>query len=633
MARETRGAARDKDAADASSKRKRRPSSPAAPIKLFLASPETNGTLGAKRAKVGTGAAEDAEEAGDDAGRASETTGRVLSADVRGALATVISQMASGLPSPLNGILTLWLPPSFEEVDENTLGHLLRQADLTWERLVDTLHVFSENLLLPCSYPNPFPSLARVRLPAPPLPSHFPPLHVYTFCAALHPLVLGLEPGRPAVDLARAPERWALVQKTPPSGASGGEWFTSAADLGAVEKAERVDGPGLLGRLAAASDKLGYATPVSLQTTSQPPAHVPRLGETVIRRASLKAQRWKEQRLSRRAGGGFGAISAPVRAVAGPSAAAGPSWSPSFAPTMDSSHSAGAGWDSTVCAMHEKARVRAWRRAVGAWARGPEGEGWHGVLEDASRRIGDADDEAEAEDEDDAGMSVCKDKGKGRSVNDVLAGNAALIAELQAWQDLRLVQGDQEWITQREQLAADQLLASLAELAARAEPADLVPSAQSAHALAAKHVPTPGPLVRGTLDPRRPAALHDNTTVRLSPHALALAAAPAASIHLPPPASAAAAPAPAPAQRGTEPPPHTLPPAMRRPAPASAQQLHASRSLNAAPSPLLPQGAPYRRPTAPGSPSPSPAPYAAASRPGPGPSGLRQSYGPGAYGR
>jgi len=53
--------------------------------------------------------------------------------------------MAVGLPSPLNGILSLWLPPNFEQKEENTLGYILRQDDLSWESLVVSHHTHSEH--------------------------------------------------------------------------------------------------------------------------------------------------------------------------------------------------------------------------------------------------------------------------------------------------------------------------------------------------------------------------------------------------------------------------------------------------------------------------------------------------------
>lgn len=48
--------------------------------------------------------------------------------------------MAKGLPSPINNVLTLWLPPNFDQREENTLGYLLKQETLTWEQLVVCSH-------------------------------------------------------------------------------------------------------------------------------------------------------------------------------------------------------------------------------------------------------------------------------------------------------------------------------------------------------------------------------------------------------------------------------------------------------------------------------------------------------------
>jgi hypothetical protein len=44
--------------------------------------------------------------------------------------------MTSKLPKPIDNILALWLPPDLAEKEENTLGYLLRQPELTWEALV-----------------------------------------------------------------------------------------------------------------------------------------------------------------------------------------------------------------------------------------------------------------------------------------------------------------------------------------------------------------------------------------------------------------------------------------------------------------------------------------------------------------
>lgn len=44
--------------------------------------------------------------------------------------------MAEALPPPLNNILGIWLPPDFVQKEENTLGFVLKQNHLSWERLV-----------------------------------------------------------------------------------------------------------------------------------------------------------------------------------------------------------------------------------------------------------------------------------------------------------------------------------------------------------------------------------------------------------------------------------------------------------------------------------------------------------------
>lgn len=189
-----------------------------------------------------------------------------------------IARMATDLPPPLNGILSLWLPPDFVQKKENTLGFVLGQEELTWEALVvslnfhlqilgaqdvqDLLHVFSQNLLVPCAYPNPVPSLSQFHLPVPPLPSHYPPLVIYTFCASLHSLLLSIEPDGSGAGVDA--ERWALMQRTP--GSSGGDWFTSSVDIRSIGdalekenvKQESDDEKGtLLERWAATGDKFG----------------------------------------------------------------------------------------------------------------------------------------------------------------------------------------------------------------------------------------------------------------------------------------------------------------------------------------------------------------------------------------
>jgi len=134
------------------------------------------------------------------------------------------------------------------------------------------LHVFSENLLVPCAYPNPMPSLAQFHLPVPSLPSHYRPHIIYAFCAALHSILLQAEPGiqRAGVE----GERWALMQRTAGTGQTpGGDWFTAAADMGLAESTwarfSRLDGgedkSSLLEAYGALGDKFGQSV------TVQPP--------------------------------------------------------------------------------------------------------------------------------------------------------------------------------------------------------------------------------------------------------------------------------------------------------------------------------------------------------------------------
>lgn len=151
-------------------------------------------------------------------------------------------------------------------VDLGEVGGESQQLSTTCSHPQSTLHLFSEHLLLPCAYPNPVPSLARIHLPVPPLPSHFAPLTVYSFCRALHHLLLQVEAqiDESAPDVPTGTqERWALMQKTPGHGlgTAGGDWFTTAADLREVEAARKKlklkNGDTLLATLAAGGDKFG----------------------------------------------------------------------------------------------------------------------------------------------------------------------------------------------------------------------------------------------------------------------------------------------------------------------------------------------------------------------------------------
>lgn len=131
--------------------------------------------------------------------------------------------------------------------------------------------MFSENLLVPCAYPNPMPTLKNFNLPVPPLPSHLPPHVIYNFCASIHSLMRHIAPSNSnfsaAIDqdrLSTKQQRWALMQKTPSShGLVGGEWFTASVDLREAEsllktvKKEDVENKSLLEILAESGDKFG----------------------------------------------------------------------------------------------------------------------------------------------------------------------------------------------------------------------------------------------------------------------------------------------------------------------------------------------------------------------------------------
>ncbi|WWD15930.1 hypothetical protein CI109_100354 [Kwoniella shandongensis] len=348
------------------------------------------------------------------------------------------------------------------------------------------------------------PSRAQFHLPVPPLPPHFPSHGIYDFCAALHSLLLEVEPKGSASGFSA--ERWALVQKTP----QGGEWFTSAVDPREVEKKK---GEGSLLETMAASGTQFVTT----------------VGDTTF--------------------------------------------TPAFGPTFDSTFASGQGYYSTIQGMHEHTRHKEWQRRTLRRSR-VEDTQWTGV-----------------------------GKGKDReTVDDILAENGEMIEELQAWQEVRVRKG-----------VPEELLASLAKLTGNVSPAEMLPASTSktglAHELARRFLPVSSPAIRGTLDPRRPHALHDNTTVRPKSSAIQnLGGAPSVvSPHAPPPPKGGPM-APPPAPGYSVPPPHTLPAASRH-------QPHRST--------------PPSRPPAPATnwnPAPRPGPVR------PGPSNLRQSFGPGTPG-
>jgi len=200
-------------------------------------------------------------------------------------------------------------------------------------------------------------------------------------------------------------------------------------------------------------------------------------------------------------------------------------------------------------------------------------------------------------------------------------------------------------------------LASLTRLAENVSPSELLPQTGStsatsglAHDLTKRFIPVSSPVIRGTLDPRRPHGLHDNLTVRLrSPTSQSLGGSSAAlaSPHAPPPRIGPhgyMAPPTLPQQLSV-PPPHVLPTSsssryQSQPRPSSTAQTpqrsaqpydsaHSSSNTQSRPqfgaayAPYTPNStgnAVYGRTTTNSASTPA--------RLGPGPSSLRQSFGP-----
>ncbi|KAK8869797.1 hypothetical protein IAR55_000365 [Kwoniella newhampshirensis] len=191
MPRESRGSTRDgesnleKRELEVHGEKRKRKGTPEIPLKVILPSPDSlaakqNGEHEVKRLKLSL--------------RASVERPNGLPRETREALAVVIAQLCS---------------------EGREHAGIRVEAGLS--------HVESAGV----------PSRAQFHLPVPPLPPHFPSHVIYSFCAALHSLLLEVEPtGSPSGFSA---ERWALMQKTP----QGGEWFTSAVDPREVQKTNK----------------------------------------------------------------------------------------------------------------------------------------------------------------------------------------------------------------------------------------------------------------------------------------------------------------------------------------------------------------------------------------------------------
>jgi hypothetical protein len=303
------------------------------------------------------------------------------------------------------------------------------------------------------------------------------------------------------------------------------------------------------------------------------------LADSVIRKASLKARVWKEARAARL--GGFGAGSKPCRSAPRDRPVLIPvrtpptiSFTPTFGANYDTNHHLGGYYDS-VDAMHERARTVAWKRQTPMSI----GRGYRGSL---------------------------SDKGKAKeTVDDILDDNARLIEELQAWQEVRVQKGNVEWTCDREQQVAEELLASLSKLAETTKPSDFLQAEATtgmAHRMAQQVLQNKAPSIRGTLDPRRPHAVHDNLTVK--PKSAQTIGA------------AATTPAAYPARQSTmyqpprQQPSYPSPTPYRPPTPNYTYTSPFAQQTPAGSGPPRGQQTQYRPPVA-------------------GPSGLRQSFGPG----
>jgi len=156
--------------------------------------------------------------------------------------------------------------------------------------------------------------------------------------------------------------------------------------------------------------------------------------------------------------------------------------------------------------MHESARHKEWLKRSTTVVDIP-GEGWTG-----------------SEDKDKS--ETANGEASTKSVDDILDTNVDLIDELQIWQELRVRKGDVGWVTDRERAVADQLFTNLSKLVETTDtpPSALLPESKKpglAHTLAKRLLANDAPAVRGTLDARRPQALHDNVTIRLRAQAAA----------------------------------------------------------------------------------------------------------------
>ena len=260
-----------------------------------------------------------------------------------------------------------------------------------------------------------------------------------------------------------AGERWALVQRLSGTGTNAGEWFSTPADIRAVDLAskrlikqgEPIDST-LMETLASRGNAFGgldvtkrpltlmtpsgSANAVSMQSaiaSSSRPNDARTLGDVLLRKASLKMAQWKK----RPKAGGFGSIvrlgeclikvaptdrtvsKMPVRST----------WAPTFGPTYDSSDaSGGAGLYSSIDAVYE----RSWCVHKSNDTEQVAQTGWWGSLEPS----------------DDENESTMEPR---QNIDHIFAENRDMIEELQEWQSYRAGSLALAEATEREQLVGE----------------------------------------------------------------------------------------------------------------------------------------------------------------------------------
>lgn len=203
-------------------------------------------------------------------------------------------------------------------------------------------------------------------------------------------------------------------------------------------------------------------------------------------------------------------------------------FTPTFAPTHDSSKtSSGWGYDSTIQAARQlatDARFKSLGRRVGRDWKGGLYEGLQlDGLDDGKagsstpteafvRELASLPDDASIDPELLSAAKLVEDDVQ--SVQRKLDENAKCVQELLIWQDIRLPQGRSIPHALREKMLTAVVQENLRELAGSAAPSALVDDNFSAIQAAQRFISTPGPNIRGTLEPAKSKPLADNNTLK-----------------------------------------------------------------------------------------------------------------------